>query len=229
MSWLDPDMEVANGIAATEQSDMLRLDAMILMVQLNIRKLVEVGAVQFHCHMLDAATISCGGAAQALVMMLKTERGMHVHEGVRHSQDRRPVAEGRRVSDAEPVLSITPADAATACLESLCDAFSRRVAHGLWVCSKCHAACALVQEQQLPDLNIICEKLAFEGVTRFEDRYRLPVSISVNCTAYAAKLLAEVGAADGRSRGTEPVSQCTNMQASACEPVAADVRNTGIR
>ncbi len=43
MSWLDPDMEVANGIAATEQSDMLRLDAMILMVQLNIRKLVEVG------------------------------------------------------------------------------------------------------------------------------------------------------------------------------------------
>lgn len=42
MSWLDPDMEVANGIAATEQSDMLRLDAMILMVQLNIRKLVEV-------------------------------------------------------------------------------------------------------------------------------------------------------------------------------------------
>jgi hypothetical protein len=50
----------------------------------------------------------------------------------------------------------------------------------------------LVEEQQLPDLNIICEKLAFEGVTRFEDRYRLPVSISVNCTAYAAKLLAEV-------------------------------------
>lgn len=44
MSWLDPDMEVANGIAATEQSDMLRLDAMILMVQLNIRKLIEVCA-----------------------------------------------------------------------------------------------------------------------------------------------------------------------------------------
>jgi hypothetical protein len=52
--------------------------------------------------------------------------------------------------------------------------------------------CCRPQEQQLPDLNIICEKLAFEGVTRFEDRYRLPVSISVNCTAYAAKLLAEV-------------------------------------
>ncbi len=44
MSWLDPDMEVANGIAATEQSDMLRLDAMILMVQLNIRKLIEEAA-----------------------------------------------------------------------------------------------------------------------------------------------------------------------------------------
>ena len=63
----------------------------------------------------------------------------------------------------------------------------------LYVCSD-----TLLQEQQLPDLNIICEKLAFEGVTRFEDRYRLPVSISVNCTAYAAKLLAEVGA-HGRS------------------------------
>ena len=76
--------------------------------------------------------------------------------------------------------------------------------------------CFHLQEQQLPDLNIICEKLAFEGVTRFEDRYRLPVSISVNCTAYAAKLLAEVGA-DGRSCDTVPAMQWSNTQACACE------------
>lgn len=44
MKWLDPDMEEANGISATEQSDMLRLDALVLMVQLNVRKLIAVRA-----------------------------------------------------------------------------------------------------------------------------------------------------------------------------------------
>jgi hypothetical protein len=34
----------------------------------------------------------------------------------------------------------------------------------------------------------VCEKLAFEGVTRFEDRDRLPMGICINLTAYAAKL-----------------------------------------
>ena len=43
--------------------------------------------------------------------------------------------------------------------------------------------------QKLPDINIICEKLAIAGVTRFEDRFRLPLGISVNMTSYAAKLL----------------------------------------
>ena len=31
-----------------------------------------------------------------------------------------------------------------------------------------------------------------EGITRFEDRYRLPVGISVNMTSFAAKLLTQV-------------------------------------
>ena len=44
------------------------------------------------------------------------------------------------------------------------------------------------QESGYPDINLVCEKLAFEGVTRFEDRQRLPMGISVNLTAYAAKL-----------------------------------------
>jgi hypothetical protein len=43
--------------------------------------------------------------------------------------------------------------------------------------------------QSLPDINIICEKLAIAGVTRFEDRFRLPLGISINMTSYAAKLL----------------------------------------
>ena len=46
----------------------------------------------------------------------------------------------------------------------------------------------LLQESGYPDINLVCEKLAFEGVTRFEDRQRLPMGISVNLTAYAAKL-----------------------------------------
>ena len=48
------------------------------------------------------------------------------------------------------------------------------------------------QDKKHPDINIIAEKCAFEGVTRFEDRYKLPLGISVNFTSYAAKLLAEV-------------------------------------
>lgn len=41
-SWLDPDLNLSNGIALKSQSDMLRLDAMVMAVQLNIRKLLEV-------------------------------------------------------------------------------------------------------------------------------------------------------------------------------------------
>jgi hypothetical protein len=43
------------------------------------------------------------------------------------------------------------------------------------------------QEAGYPDINIICEKVATEGETRFEDRYRLPVGISVNMTSFSAK------------------------------------------
>lgn len=49
-----------------------------------------------------------------------------------------------------------------------------------------------MQEQGYPLLNIICEKVAVEGITRFEDRYRLPVGISVNMTSFSAKLLTQV-------------------------------------
>jgi hypothetical protein len=47
----------------------------------------------------------------------------------------------------------------------------------------------LLQEAGYPDINIICEKVAAEGETRFEDRYRLPIGISVNMTSFSAKLL----------------------------------------
>ena len=43
-SWLDPDLDLSNGLALSSQSDMLRLDAMVMSVQLNIRKLLEVGS-----------------------------------------------------------------------------------------------------------------------------------------------------------------------------------------
>ena len=48
------------------------------------------------------------------------------------------------------------------------------------------------QDQRAPDINIIAEKCAFEGFTRFEDRFKMPLGISINYTSYAAKLLAEV-------------------------------------
>ena len=45
------------------------------------------------------------------------------------------------------------------------------------------------QDAGYPDINIIAEKVAAEGQTRFEDRYRLPIGISVNMTSYSGKLL----------------------------------------
>lgn len=48
-----------------------------------------------------------------------------------------------------------------------------------------------MQEQGRPDINIVCEKIAFQGLTRFEDRQALPLGVSTNFTAYSAKLLTQ--------------------------------------
>ena len=48
-----------------------------------------------------------------------------------------------------------------------------------------------MQAEGFPDINIISEKVAFEGVTRFEDRNRLPLGICVNLTAFSAKMLTQ--------------------------------------
>ncbi|KAK9801967.1 hypothetical protein WJX73_003033 [Symbiochloris irregularis] len=85
--WLDPDMTAANGVEMGEEDDMLRLDSMMLMMQLNLRQLME--------------------------------------------------------------------------------------------------------EAGFPSLNLITEKISFEGITRFEDKYRLPMGISVNQSGFSATLMAE--------------------------------------
>jgi hypothetical protein len=51
----------------------------------------------------------------------------------------------------------------------------------------------LLEDSKLPAINIICQKVATEGLTRFEDRHRLPLGISVNLNSFAAKMLAQVG------------------------------------
>ncbi|KAK9803748.1 hypothetical protein WJX73_000566 [Symbiochloris irregularis] len=85
--WLDPDLKGGNGVEMGEENDMLRLDSMMLVVQLNLRQLME--------------------------------------------------------------------------------------------------------EAGFPNLNLISEKISFEGVTRFEDKYRLPMGISVNQSGFSATLMAQ--------------------------------------
>ncbi len=58
------------------------------------------------------------------------------------------------------------------------------------------------QDQRAPDINIIAEKCAFEGFTRFEDRFKMPLGISINYTSYAAKLLAEARHSTSALRGS---------------------------
>lgn len=40
--WCDPDLDSSNGIQMNSLRDMLRIDSMLMMVQLNIRVLLEV-------------------------------------------------------------------------------------------------------------------------------------------------------------------------------------------
>ncbi len=48
------------------------------------------------------------------------------------------------------------------------------------------------QDAECPAFNCIVEKCAFEGVTRFEDGFRLPLGISINFPSFAASILMEV-------------------------------------
>lgn len=50
----------------------------------------------------------------------------------------------------------------------------------------------LLEEAGHPNINIICEKLTYVGVTRFEDDARLPLGIAINSASYAAKALIQV-------------------------------------
>jgi hypothetical protein len=58
----------------------------------------------------------------------------------------------------------------------------------------------LLEDSKLPAINVICQKVATEGLTRFEDRHRLPLGISVNLNSFSAKMLAQVR---GAVLGTE--------------------------
>lgn len=40
--WVDPDLDTSNGIQIEEEGDLLRLDSMLLLVQLNVRSILEV-------------------------------------------------------------------------------------------------------------------------------------------------------------------------------------------
>ena len=61
---------------------------------------------------------------------------------------------------------------------------------GVAVLSMTSAACRL-QERGFPDINIITEKVAFQGITRFEDRGRLPLGSNFNVTSFSARILSQ--------------------------------------
>lgn len=45
-TWADPDEDSGNGIDVRAQLDFLRLDSMIMMVQINIRQILQVRALR---------------------------------------------------------------------------------------------------------------------------------------------------------------------------------------
>ncbi len=119
--WADPDRDSANGIDVRVQLDFLRLDSMIMMVQLNIREILSVRVHGWHTWQ------------------------RHEHEPT-------------------PSLSLVYARMNWISPES-----------GLWRNPVQVLACepaGMLQDKcrDDPDINIVCEKVAFEGVTKFEDR-----------------------------------------------------------
>eukprot|EP00798_Chlamydomonas_sp_ICE-L_P003835 gene3835-13903_t len=122
--WVDPDMNDTNGFDALQQQDMLRLDSMVMMIQLNVCKWVDPD-------MNDTNGID---ALQQQDMLRLDSMVMMIQLNVRK----------------------------------------------------------LNEDRRLPAINIICQKVAMEGQTRFECRRRLPLGISMNLTSYDAKNLAKV-------------------------------------
>ena len=56
-AWLDPDLDHTNGISMRGEGDMLRMDAVITSVQLNIRCLLEVRRQQSMTNILSAGPV----------------------------------------------------------------------------------------------------------------------------------------------------------------------------
>jgi hypothetical protein len=49
-----------------------------------------------------------------------------------------------------------------------------------------------VQEQGLPDLSIVVQRLTMVGNTKFEDPARLPLGLPVNPASFIGKVLTQV-------------------------------------
>lgn len=144
-----PDLDDTNGIQGLdERRDVLRLESLILLVQLHLRKALQVRTAArraFVLWMLCCCQHACLLRLQHCPSCLLIECRALAQLGT---------------------LLVTGTNLN---LEN----------RGLWG----------VQDAGYPDINIIAEKVAAEGQTRFEDRYRLPIGISVNMTSYSGKLL----------------------------------------
>lgn len=77
MEWVDPDLRVANGIAISDQGDMLRLDAMLMTVQLNLRKMLEVRCARIALDESRPAT--CTTMPHMQGQRCRIYIGMHMH------------------------------------------------------------------------------------------------------------------------------------------------------
>jgi len=161
-AWADPDLDAANGIALRTKRDMLRLDALIMTVQLNIRRLLEARRPPPR-----------SGAREGSACRRARRRG-------------RPAA-----LDAGQPLSDGAARTGRASAAPWQRSEQRRTCSTAGGGGRGASAGprARAQGAGYPDINIITEKVAFEGVTRFEDRARLPLGISFNSTSLSASLL----------------------------------------
>lgn len=182
--WVDPDNNDANGLDGVDVPSVLRLDSLVMVAQVCAGRL----AVQ-RCRVPCTPSTRAGAGVVGIAAACK-----------------------RRWS--EPCASAASRGETCRCLAAII------LAHTALSSVACRVVLVpppvqlnmrkLLEDRKLPAINVICQKVATEGLTRFEDRHKLPLGISVNFNSYSAKLLAQVG------RGSSSCYRCAAVGEATC-------------
>ena len=222
-----PAQAAAGALEKMAESDYLRLDSLLLTCQLHVRGLLQVRSWLSqrlkHCcqealqhRFLSAQNHSCSRDPGCLCLTCCCSSGQR-HIAACYSSSFAPLLSQKQKPSAKsraaphlPTRTRRQEDAMSAhAIVMLHDVDVSR--HSKVVQTSATQALMLgggAQDKGRKSINIVTEKVSFQGVTRFEDRRRLPLGVATNFSAYAAKVLTQ-------ARGARCKQACRNCIAPA--------------